>query len=98
MAWVLVLNDMRSSNVEIVQPVCRAESKEALQAFINRERAPESYRDGSWAKTFKHGSILEWFNPPWNDCESFQDVGQESDWVQRAIQNYSRNVLGLPAV
>ena len=36
--WVLCLNDMRSSNIENLQPVCRANTKEELKAFVAKEK------------------------------------------------------------
>lgn len=38
--WVLFLNDMRSAHSEDLQPVARAHTREALVAFVERERAP----------------------------------------------------------
>lgn len=38
--WVLMLNDMRSSHYEYVLPVARADTKEALLAFVEGERVP----------------------------------------------------------
>lgn len=42
--WVLFLNDMRSGNVERLQPVCRAPSREDLLAILAREKVP-AYTD-----------------------------------------------------
>lgn len=39
--WVLLLNDMRSSKFELLQPVFRAESKEALKAYVESQKVPE---------------------------------------------------------
>lgn len=36
--WVLALNDMRSSKFEYIQPVFRAETKEALKAFVESHK------------------------------------------------------------
>lgn len=38
-------------------------SKEAAKAFVKGECAPEHWMDGSFSKTFKEGSVLEWMNP-----------------------------------
>ena len=50
--YVLFLNDMRSSNIENLQKVCRSETKEGLQNFIKQEET-EPYRDGQWGKVYK---------------------------------------------
>lgn len=50
--WVLLLNDMRSSKIEILEPVYRAETKEALKAFVESQKVPgyktpmERFADG----------------------------------------------------
>lgn len=62
--WVLMLNDMRAPKIEMLEPVARAESKEALQAFIDHEKV-EPYRDGQWGKTYRQGGPLEWKNAPY---------------------------------
>lgn len=41
--WVLLLNDMRSSQIQNLQPVFRAETKEALKAFV-QSQIVEPYR------------------------------------------------------
>jgi hypothetical protein len=43
MTWVLILNDMRG-RCEDMRPVARAETKEALLAFLEHERV-EPYKD-----------------------------------------------------
>jgi len=61
--FVLIMNDMRSSQVEIVRPVARARSFAALEHLLARERVP-AYSDGAWGKTFRRGGPLEWKNDP----------------------------------
>ena len=57
MPFFLFLNDMRSSHVEELTRVCRADSVEELQAFIDRERV-EPYRD-SGSHTIIHDTDSE---------------------------------------
>lgn len=101
--WILVLNDMRSSNVEIIGPVARAETREALEAFVERERV-EGYRDGKWGKTFRKDGPLEWFNPPWAHERSrhFVDVGTLEDQIaeasRRVTASWAERIEVLPAV
>lgn len=45
--WVLLLNDMRSANIENLQPVFRAETKEALKAFVESQKVPPYKTDGN---------------------------------------------------
>lgn len=45
--WVLMLNDMRSSNIENLQPVFRAETKEKLKEFIEKEKVEHYTDDGT---------------------------------------------------
>jgi hypothetical protein len=63
--FVLYLNDMRSSNIEIVRPVLKSQSREAIEKLLEESRAPEPWSDeGRWRKVFRKGSRLEWYNPP----------------------------------
>lgn len=61
--WILRLNDMRSSQIEILTPVARADSPAALEALLARETV-EPYKDGRWGKVFRKGGPLEWCNKP----------------------------------
>lgn len=91
--FVLELNDMRSSKIEHLNPVARAESKEALLAFMEVEKV-EPYKDGQWGKCFKKGGWLEWYNPPY--CgESIVDVGTEEIWAENAIADYKAKILPI---
>jgi len=44
--WILFLNDMRHGHFEDMSPVARAETREALEAFVRAETV-EPYRDPS---------------------------------------------------
>lgn len=63
MTYALLLNDMRSPNIENLVTVATAETREELVAFHNGELAEEGWMDGKWGKAFKPGSPLEWCNP-----------------------------------
>jgi hypothetical protein len=95
--WVLLLNDMRASNIENLQPVCRAESYQELLNYVKREQV-EPYRDGQWAKVFRKDGPLEWFNPPWNLERNFANAGTREDWMQKAGESYDQQVASLPLV
>jgi hypothetical protein len=75
MSWILLLNDMRMAHYEQVVPVCQAESKEALKAFLMDETVAP-YMDGSWGKNFRSQGPLEWYNPPYehDDPKHFLQV------------------------
>lgn len=95
--WVMLLNDMRSPNIERLTPVCRAETKEMLMDFLTRESVP-GYRDGQWGKSFRQGGPLEWFNPPYKNDENmhFQNAGGVEKWIENARRDYEDRVMSLP--
>jgi hypothetical protein len=94
--WVLLLNDMRMPKIEMLEPVARAETKEALIAYLGSQEV-ETYQDGQWNKVYRKGGSLEWYNPPSDDL-SFRDVGHEDDWAANARQRYRDQVLSIPAL
>lgn len=61
MRYILMLNDMRSSNIENVMAVKVGERQELID--WHHSMLGPSYMDGQWQKVFKQGSELEWFNP-----------------------------------
>lgn len=69
MKYALLLNDMRSSNIENIQVVKMSGTKEELVNYY-KSLLVEPYIDEgvphNWNKTFKRGSELEWFNPVHN--------------------------------
>jgi len=62
MKYGLMLNDMRSSNIENLHCVKVSRSRQELVDFYNSELAEKPWTDGQWHKIFKQGSILEWCN------------------------------------
>jgi hypothetical protein len=96
--WVLLLNDMRSPKIEMVQPVARAETKEALEAWEKSLRVPP-YQDGPWLRTYPPDSALGWFNPPMGPW--LMDVGTEETRLESAIASAKREwqeVLAIPEI
>jgi len=102
--WVLFLNHMRDAKIEMLQPVARAETKEELKAFIDRERC-EPYQDEpsppyniAWVHNFKQGGPLEWHNPPYEHMEDehFVYVGSLEEWLEGATINYNERVMSIP--
>lgn len=61
--YALMLNDMRSSNIENLHCVKVSSNRDELVEFHKNELATEGWRDENWWKEFKKGSVLEWCNP-----------------------------------
>jgi hypothetical protein len=86
--WLLQLNDMRASQIEIMAPVARADSRASIMALLTREgTAP--YRDGPWRKEFRQGGPLEWFNPPSGEygCIFFEVLPLDA-WLEEEYMSY----------
>ena len=79
--YVLHLNDMRSSNIEMSEIALISFYKEDLKEYM-RSKKVETYRDGRWGKTFEQGSVLEWFNSP-HDIDSCNL--EDSTWGTHGI-------------
>lgn len=104
--WILRLNDMRWAHVEDLATIARAETKEELRAFVDRERVPayldegvNSYGPTKFHKCFRKGGPLEWYNdlsPIASD--SFVNMGTEDEAVSRARAQYRDYVSNIPAV
>lgn len=65
MKYALVLNDMRSPNVENVATVPGSPistDRKVVVDWYKEQLAEDSWRDGQWGKIFKKDSLLEWFN------------------------------------
>lgn len=92
--FVLQLNDMRSSNIENIEPVARAETAEALEKFMAGETV-EGYKDGNWGKCHRAGGPLEWFNKPFSMDQHIVDVGTVEDWVRDAAERYENNIMSI---
>lgn len=88
-AWVLMLNDMRSPKFEWLTAVCQADDAQELLDLLERERVP-TYRDGRWAKSFRQGGPLEWYNTP-SEWQMDQHVVQYQP--PRAPQIPTDNIL-----
>jgi hypothetical protein len=61
MRKALLLNDMRSPNVENLV-IIKVGTAEELKAWYEEQRVVR-YKDGKWEKEFRPGSELEWYNP-----------------------------------
>jgi hypothetical protein len=95
--YVLMLNDMRRPKIEMLEPVARAHTKEALERHLSSHLTTPYMDDGRWRKVFTKGSSLEWFNEPYGP-ESYVHVGTEEDYLSRAREEYRSKVLSIPEV
>lgn len=100
---ILQLNPM-TANYERLTAVARAETREALEAFLLSEKV-EPYSDsdgesmcgGRLNKSFRKGGPLEYFNPPdRNEC--FVEVGTAEDWAEQAREQYRHSVGSIMLV
>lgn len=104
--WALALNPMRGQ-AEERRPVARANTKEALQRYLERERV-KPYDDVGdnmnspnqpyiYRKVFRKGGPLEWFNWPTTPepvGNHFQQVPSEEFWMNGARQEWE-NQIGI---
>jgi hypothetical protein len=67
------MNDMRSSHVEDLEPICSADSREKLEKLVSDERV-DYYRDGQWSKNYRKGGPLEWYNPPYSADRTYRET------------------------
>jgi hypothetical protein len=63
MKYALLLNDMRSPNIENISVIRVSDDKQELIDWYKEQEAEQPWRDGKWGKHFKKGSELEWCNP-----------------------------------
>lgn len=106
--WVLLLNDMRHSKVEFLTPVARAKNVEDLGVFVKTHKVDlymdeEERGDGGtyqWAKEFRKGSPLEWYNPPRAWAHPYRNAGTLEGCIQQAGEQgrvwWERMVASVP--
>lgn len=101
--YVLSLNDMRTTRVEILSEVCWHEHRAALEAFVESQRAP--HRDGKWAKPFASGGPLEWYNdyvvgideiPTLDELGRFEETTSRPWWCAGALAKVSLPCAYVP--
>ena len=98
MTWVLCLNRMTNGNIEILEPVARADSKNQLVEYLAIERVEPYITDNRWRKTYRQGGPLEWHNPPFELDEHlhFRDVGSADEWAAAAREKFEKIIMSLP--
>lgn len=105
--WVLELNPMRG-NTEDREAVALANTREELQAFLDREKVEPYFTEAEssfgfgmqkFHKVFRQGGPLEWFNPPSEIHDGcFINISTEDDWASNARERFRRLTLGIPRV
>lgn len=82
----LIMNDMRSSNIEIVSVALIAYSLQELEDFYKSQKV-ETYKDENWTKCFKKDGPLEWKNPVYSLDQyatvSFAGDGLTEEWINQ---------------
>ena len=96
--FVLILNDMRSSQIEIVNPRFRADTREELQQFLDREKVEKYTTDNHWGKSYRQGGPLEWYNEPFSMDEYIVDMGTADSWAESARASYTAQITNLPTI
>lgn len=100
--WILMLNDMRAAQIEILTPVAKAETREELEQLLQREQVRKYSDDAGngrrWHKSHRPGGPLEWYNPPYkfNMYEHLHDIGTAEDWANEARERYAQHTSGIP--
>ena len=93
--YKLILNNMTSPKIEYSDIAAIGYSRQSIIDFCEGEKEP--WRDDRWGKTYRQGSILEWFNPP----SSYDDMGTfghgiEEEWVNvESLNNFLSSNPGL---
>jgi len=95
--FILKLNDMRSSNIENLTFIVRAETREELEQFLERETV-EYYPDDGWGRQYRKGGPLEWCNPLSSCDNNIVNVGNADEWAANARRQFEEEVMSLPVV
>lgn len=87
--YKLLLNNMTSPKIEILDLAAWAFSKEELEQLLEKERVPHYHEDG-YSKNFCKGSILEWYNPPFDNpyrIEWVEESVLKDFWVNNTVRH-----------
>ncbi len=88
--YILTMNPM-TGRTEDGQITAISYSKQALIDFYNRESV-ENYMDRTWSKSFRKGSLLEWFNPLYSFDIGHYGHGIKGTWMDT---DSVENIRGL---
>ncbi len=95
--WILNLSNMTWPKFEnSLQAVAWVDTREELEAFVERERV-ENYQDDGFSKNFRKGGPLEMFNPIslvdpefFYGCPHYETHGTREEVVQRSIESFEQ--------
>ena len=93
--YKLLLNDMRSPKIEILDIAAVSDDGQKLQNWHDSLLVECYYEEkglsgGRWGKQFQKGSPLEWYNP----ISSYDRSGIYEEWVYiQILQNMRDNYL-----
>lgn len=96
--FVLRLNDMRASQIEILSDVCISDNKKDLTEFIKKEKTKpyqEENGDRVWSKSFKKEGPLEWYNLPIDDS-CYLEIATEDAFVEAKRKEYQNFINSIP--
>jgi len=96
--FVLQLNDMRLPKVEILRPVVRSESREALERFLEEQKCESYLSEDRWQKSFIKGGLLEWYNQPFRQDKNIVDAGTEDGWASVARHKFQERIMTIPVL
>lgn len=65
-AWVLALNNMGSSRIEVTQNVAMFSTKLLAQGYLDACALPQTIKVGRYDHSYRPDSILWRYNPSWN--------------------------------
>ena len=106
--YVLKLNDMRWPKFEMSNAIAKSENRDDLVEFLERERVElykEEVEGRRWAKSFRKGGPLEWFNPPTapdysgsNSMHGIVEYMSLDDVLRHTREEYEAVLAAIPDV
>lgn len=96
--FILRLNDMRTSHVENLTSIARADTPDELMQLMENEKVEpySEHNNGHWDKSYQKGGPLEWYNEPFSLEHSIIGVLSEDEWVADARRRYKDEIMSLP--
>ncbi len=99
--YVLILNDMRSSQIQTCTRAVWADTKEELVKLM-ADCKVEPWNDeskigpGVWGKVYKKGSVLEWYNEPVDYYgQGIKKLPTLDEALKEAEENHTKHVKYL---
>ena len=93
--FILYLNDMRSSNIEILTRIAKADDPTTLHNLMTDCEGP--WADGKWNKYYRKDSPLEWCNPPYDPgTDGVIEVLSIEEYVEDQRKRYQKLLDSIP--